>query len=72
MRGDGRVLGLGGALFPGWTEAHLAGRTLGGSFLKVGWVGCGFCMEFLHAGQRIVTTRARDIRKVEPASATVS
>jgi hypothetical protein len=72
MLGDGRVLVLGGAFFPDWTEAHLAGSTLGGSFLKVGWVGCGFCMEFLHAGQRIVTTRAKEIRKIEPASSTVS
>lgn len=72
MLGDGRVLVLGGAFFPVWTEAHLAGSTLGGSFLKVGWVGCGFCMEFLHEGQRIVTTRAREIRKIEPASSSVS
>ena len=70
--GDGRVLVLGGAFFPVWTEAHLSGSTLGGSFLKVGWVGCGFCMEFLHAGQRIVTTRAKEIRKIEPASSSVS
>lgn len=72
MLGDGRVLVLGGAFFPVLTEAHLAGSTLGGSFLKVGWVGCGFCMEFLHDGQRIVTTRAREIRRLEPASASVS
>lgn len=71
MLGDGRVLVLGGAFFPVWTEAQLAGSTLGGSFLKVGWVGCGFCMEFFHAGQRIVTTRAREIRKIEPAPAQV-
>ena len=69
--GEGRVLVLGGAFFPVWTEARLAGSTLGGSFLKVGWVGCGFCMEFQHEGQRIVTTRAREIRKVEPAPARV-
>ena len=72
MLGDGRVLVLGGAFFPVWTEAQLAGSTLGGSFLKIGWVGCGFCMEFFHEGQRIVTTRAREIRKLENASATVS
>ena len=71
MLGDGRVLVLGGAFFPVWTEAHLAGSTLGGSFLKVGWVGCGFCMEFLYDGQRIVTTRAREIRKIENAAAKV-
>jgi hypothetical protein len=66
--GDGRVLVLGGEFFPEWTEAHLAGSTLGGSFLKAGWVGCGFCMEFLHDGRRIVTTRAREIRAIESAS----
>lgn len=67
LGGGGRVLVLGGAFFPVWTEAHLAGSTLGGSFLKVGWVGCGFCMEFLHEGQRIVTTRAREVRRIDPA-----
>ena len=72
MLGDGRVLVLGGAFFPVWTEAHLSGSTLGGGFLKVGWVGCGFCMEFLHAGQRIVTTRAKEIRKIEASAASVS
>ena len=72
MLGGGRVLVLGGAFFPVWTEAVLAGSTLGGSFLKIGWVGCGFCMEFLHAGQRIVTTRAREIRKIDSAEASVS
>jgi hypothetical protein len=69
--GDGRVLVLGGEFFPEWTEAHLSGSTLGGSFLKVGWVGCGFCMEFLHEGQRIVTTRAREIRKIDNTAAKV-
>ena len=71
MLGDGRVLVLGGAFFPVWTEAQLAGSTLGGSFLKIGWVGCGFCMEFFHAGQRIITTRAREIQKIENAAAKV-
>ena len=72
LGGEGdRVLVLGGAFFPVWTETRLSGSTLGGSFLKMGWVGCGFCMEFLHEGQRIVTTRVREIRKVETATTTV-
>ena len=62
--GAGRVLVLGGAFFPVWSEAHLAGSTLGGSFLKMGWVGRGFCMEFTCQGQRIITTRAREVRRV--------
>lgn len=67
---NGRVLVLGGAFFPVWTEVHLSGSTMGGSFLKMGWVGCGFCMEFLHEGQRIITTRVREIRRVEPSATT--
>ena len=63
--GGGRVLVRGGSFFPVWSEARLAGSTLGGSFLKMDWVGCGFCMEFLHQGLRIVTTRVKEIRKIE-------
>jgi hypothetical protein len=47
----------------------LNGSTLGGSLLKVGWIGCGFCMEFMQAGQRITTTRVREIRRVEHSTA---
>lgn len=57
----GRVRVRGGSCFPGWTEAFLAGSTLGGGLLKMAWVGRGFCMEFLHHGQRVVTTRVREI-----------
>lgn len=66
MLDGGRVLVLGGSFFPVWSEAVLAGSTLGGSCLKMAWVGCGFSMEFLHEGQRIVTTRVREIRKIVP------
>ena len=67
--GTGRVMVLGGAFFPVWSEAHLCGSTLGGSMLKLDWVGCGFSMEFLHQGERIVTTRVRAIRIVDAAAA---
>ncbi len=69
--GEGRVLVRGGSFFPAWSEAQLSGSTLGGSFLKIGWVGCGFCMEFLNQGQRIVTTRVREIQRIESAPARV-
>jgi hypothetical protein len=62
LLGNGRVMVLGGAFFPVWSEAHLSGSTMGGSFLKMDWIGCGFCMEFLHQGQRIITTSVREIR----------
>jgi len=62
---DPRVLVQGGRYFPLQCEARLNGSTLGGSLLKVGWIGCGFCMEFMQAGQRITTTRVREIRRIE-------
>lgn len=71
LLGTGRVMVLGGAFFPVWSEANLCGSTLGGSMLKTDWVGCGFSMEFLHRGVRIVTTRVRAIRIVD-ACPTVS
>jgi hypothetical protein len=66
--GDGRILIQGGRFFPVQSEARLNGGTLGGSLLKVGWIGCGFCMELMHDGQRITTTRVREIRRTESAS----
>jgi hypothetical protein len=67
LDGGGRVLVRGGAAFPVWSEASLAGSTLGGSCLKVGWIGRGFCLEFVREGRRVVTSPAREIRKIEPA-----
>jgi hypothetical protein len=64
--GDGRILIQGGRFFPVQCEVRLNGGTLGGSLLKIGWIGCGFCMEFMHQGQRITTTRVREIRRIEP------
>jgi len=66
---DGRVLVQGGPFFPVPGEAQLSGSTLGGSSLKVGWLGCGFCLEFQYQGRRIVTTHVREIRKVELTTA---
>ena len=62
LLGSGRVMVLGGAFFPVRTEAQLPGSTLGGCFLKMDWVGLGLCMEFLHEGQRIITTPVQEIR----------
>ena len=67
MLGAGRMMVRGGAFFPTWSEAHLCGSTLGGSMLKVDWIGCGFAMEILHHGERIVTTRVRAIRFTDAA-----
>jgi hypothetical protein len=59
---DSRVVVTGGTFFPLPREAQLVGATLGGSAVKLGWIGCGFCLELLQGGHRIVTTRVREIR----------
>jgi hypothetical protein len=58
---ESRVLVQGGAFFPVPCEAHVSGSTLGGSLLKLQWIGCGFSLEILHEQSRIVTTRVQSI-----------
>ena len=65
----GEVLVRGGRFFPEHTRAVLTGSSLGGSFLKVRTIHPGFLMEFHHEGQRIVTTRVRDVVAVAARSA---
>lgn len=62
----GEVLVRGGRFFPAQTRAHLAGCSLGGTFLKLRAIHTGFVMEFLHDGRRIVTTRVQEILTVTP------
>ena len=55
------VLVQGGAFFPEGTRARLNGSSLGGSCLKLGWVGVGLHLEF-HAGdQWVITSHVRSI-----------
>jgi hypothetical protein len=55
------VLVRGGHFFPSLTEVHFSGATVGGSFLKVGWIGVGLRMEILADGRRIITSPVYDI-----------
>ena len=64
---EARVVVTGGKFFPLPREAKLVGATLGGSTVKLGWIGCGFCLELLQDGQRIVTTRVREFRIIAGA-----
>jgi hypothetical protein len=66
---DVRVLVMGGTFFPLPREAQLVGSTLGGSAVKLGWIGRGFCLELLQDGHRVVTTRVRGIRVIAGADA---
>jgi hypothetical protein len=56
------VLVEGGQFFPCLT--HVSGASVGGSFLKVGWIGVGLRMEILVDGRRIVTSPVHDISTV--------
>jgi hypothetical protein len=59
------VLVKGGQFFPSLTEARFSGASVGGSFLKVGWIGVGLRMEILADGRRIVTSPVHDIAKAD-------
>jgi len=64
---DSRVVVTGGKYFPMPREAQFVGATLGGSTVKLGWIGCGFCLELLQNGERITTTRVREVRVITGA-----
>jgi hypothetical protein len=60
--GRSRIMVQGGQFFPDLVEAHLAGSTFGGSFLKMHWIGVGLHMEINSNGERIVTSPVRSFR----------
>jgi hypothetical protein len=55
------VLVRGGAYFPTFTPARLAGSSLGGAFLKLHGVYAGFQMELVAGDRPILTTRVRTV-----------
>jgi hypothetical protein len=57
----------GGHHFPQETEVHIAGATLGGSRIKIGWIGVGLFLELSVGKKRILTSRVRSIA-VEPVA----
>ena len=59
----GEVLVRGGLFFPEYTRAHLAGSSLGGSFLKRHGIYVGFRMELQREAETIVTTEVRSIKR---------
>jgi hypothetical protein len=58
---EGRVLVRGGAFFPAFKPALVAGSTLGGHFLKQRGIYAGFHLELTTGEQRIITSRVRTI-----------
>ncbi len=57
----GEVLVRGGAFFPEFTRARLAGATLGGSFLKQYGIYVGFRLEIVAHGRPVITTPVQSI-----------
>jgi hypothetical protein len=56
VREGSHVYVQGGTFFPDPTSAHVDGASLGGSLLKMGWIGVGFVMEFRVGASRIMTS----------------
>ncbi len=61
---SGEVMVRGGQFFPERTAVHLAGSSMGGSFLKLRGIYLGFNLEFQYDGRRIVTSRVKSIGMV--------
>jgi hypothetical protein len=51
----------GGAFFPTFARAHVAGSSLGGSFIKVHTIHIGFCLELVLNARAIVTSPVQSI-----------
>jgi hypothetical protein len=57
----------GGRFFQTPTTVDACGATTGGSCIKLGWIGVGFCLEFIADGRRVITTRVRAIGIQRPS-----
>ena len=61
----GEVIVRGGRFFPEPTRAVILGSSLGGAFLKLRGIYCGFALEVYACGTRIVTSAVQSVRCVE-------
>ena len=51
----------GGAFFQNPTSAYFDGASIGGSCLRVGWIGIGLSVEIRSGGRRFITSPVRAI-----------
>ena len=68
---NAEVLVRGGAFFPDFTRARVAGSSLGGSFLKLHGIYPGFRMELSDGARMIVTSPVKNVERVENAGTAV-
>lgn len=61
----GEVIVRGGRFFPQPTRAVILGSSLGGAFLKLRGIYCGFALEVYACGTRIVTSAVQSVRCVD-------
>ena len=61
----------GGAFFPDPTSAYLDGASIGGSCLRVGWIGVGLLVEIRSGGRHIITSPVRAITTEQASSVVV-
>lgn len=66
LDGTGAIV-QGGQFFQTPTTVDACGATMGGSCIRLGWIGVGFCLEFIADGQRVITTRVRAIGIQRPS-----
>jgi hypothetical protein len=62
--GRAEVLVRGGRFFPVYTRVHLAGASMGGSFLKLHGIYVGFSMELYGETEPIITSAVQRISRV--------
>jgi hypothetical protein len=58
---EGRNAIVEGRYFPQETTVRIEGSILGGSLLRIGWIGLDLSLELSCGGKRIVTSRVRSI-----------
>jgi hypothetical protein len=61
----------GGAFFPDLTSAYLDGASIGGSCIKVGWIGVGLLVQFRSGDQCVLTSPVRAITTERASGAVV-
>lgn len=63
---EGRVIAVGGSVFPEHTEVRVEGATDGGSVIKSGWIGVGLRLELMSGLRRVTTSRVKAIETDRP------
>jgi len=66
----GEVIVRGGRFFPERTRAVILGSSLGGAFLKLRGIYCGFALEVYATGTRIVTSAVQSVHCVDETART--